>query len=133
MMLLTTSMEDVHSVLYLPPLRSLFKKLKLDSAPSMHISVLYPKSRGSEDLFNEWTRITKLLDPIMKPLDADEVDYNSGICRLGHKVMEDVMKPSMKKKVVLVMNVWRGGNISEVALVSFNRLLLYILVSYQPI
>jgi hypothetical protein len=82
---LTTSQVDVHSVLYLPSSRSLFKKPKLDSAPSVHISVLYPKSRGSENLFSEWTRITKLLDPVMKPLDVDEVDYNDGVCRLGHR------------------------------------------------
>jgi hypothetical protein len=103
--LLTTSQVDIHSVLYLPPSRSLFKKPKLDSAPSVHISVVNPKSRGSENLFSEWTGITKLLDPIMKPLDANEVDYNGGVCGLGHRVVEDVMKPTMKKKRVLVVNV----------------------------
>jgi hypothetical protein len=36
MTLLTTSQVDVHSVLYLPPSRSLFKKPILDSAPSVH-------------------------------------------------------------------------------------------------
>jgi hypothetical protein len=66
-------------MLYLIPSQSLFKKPKLNSAPSVHISVLYPKSRGSENLFSEWTGITKLLDPVMKPLDADEVDYNGGV------------------------------------------------------
>jgi hypothetical protein len=124
--LLITSKVDVHSVLYLPPSRSLFKKPKLDSTPSVHISVLYPKSRGSENLFSEWMGITKLLNPVMKPLDADEVDYNSGVCGLGHRVMEDVMKPTMKKKRVLVVNVWGGGNITEVALVSLNPVLLCI-------
>jgi hypothetical protein len=103
--LLTTSQIDAHSVLYLPPSQSLFKKPKFDSAPSMHISVMYPKSRGSENLLSEWTGITKLLDPVMKPLDADEVDYNGGVCRLGHRGVEDVMKPTMKKKRVLVVNV----------------------------
>jgi hypothetical protein len=92
-------------VLYLPPSRSLFKKPILDSAPSVHISVLYPKSRGSKNLFSEWTGITKLLDPVMRPLEADEVDYNNSVCGLGHRVMEDVMKPTMKKKCVLVVNV----------------------------
>jgi hypothetical protein len=131
--LLTTSQVDVHSVLYLPPSRSLFKKPKLDSAPSVHISVLYPKSRGSENLFSEWTGITKLLDPVMKPLDADEVDYNAGVYGLGHRVVEDVMKPTMKKKRVLVVNVWGGGNITEVALVSLNPPLLCIPVRWQLI
>jgi hypothetical protein len=118
MTLLTTSQVDVHSVLYLPPSRSLFKKPILDSTPSVHISVLYPKSRGSENLFGEWTGITKLLDPVMRPLDADEVDYNGGVCGLGHTVVEDVMKPTMKKTRVLVVNVYGGGNITEAALVS---------------
>jgi hypothetical protein len=132
-MLLTTSQVDVHSVLYLPPSRSLFKKPKLDSAPSVHISVLYPKSRGLENLFSEWTGITKLLDPVMKPLDADEVDYNGGVCGLGHRVVEDVMKPTMKKKRVLVVNVWGGGNITEVVLVSSNPPLLCTHIGWQPI
>jgi hypothetical protein len=99
----------------------------------MNILVLYPKSGGLENLFGKWTGIAKLLDPIMKPLDADEVDYNGGVCRLSHRVMEDVMKPTMKKRHVLVVNVWGGGNITEVALVSFNPPLLYTPIGWQPI
>jgi hypothetical protein len=79
---------------------------------------LYLKLGSSENLFSEWTGITKLLDPIMRPLDADEVDYNGDVCGLGHRVVEDVMKPTMKKTRVLVVNVWGGGNITEAALVS---------------
>jgi hypothetical protein len=110
-----------------------FKKPILDSAPSVHISVLYPKSGGSENLFSEWTGITKLLDPIMRLVDADEVDYNGGVCGLGHKVVEDVMKPTMKKNRVLVVNVWGSGNITEAALVSLNPPLLCTPVGWQPI
>jgi hypothetical protein len=131
--LLTTSLIDIHSVLYLPPSQSLFKKPKFDSAPSVHISVLYPKSRGSEIFFNEWTGITKLFNHVMKPLDADEVDYNGGVCGLDHRVVEDVMKPTMKKKRVLVVNVWGGGNITKVALVSLNPPLLCTPIGWQPI
>jgi hypothetical protein len=91
----------------------------------VNISVLYPKSGGSKNLFSEWTGITKLLDPVMKPLDANEMDYNGSICGLSHRVVEDVIKPTMKKRRVLVVNVWGSGNITEVALVSFNPPLLY--------
>jgi hypothetical protein len=122
--LLATSQVAAHSVLYLPPSRSLFKKPILDSAPSVHISVMYLKSGGSENLFSEWTGITKLLDPVMRPIDADEVDYNGGVCGLGHRVVEDVMKPTMKKNRILVVNVWDGGNITEATLVSLNPPLL---------
>jgi hypothetical protein len=90
-------------------------------------------SGGSENLFSEWTGITKLLDPVMRPLDADEVDYNGGVCGLGHRVVEDVMKPTMKKTRVLVVNVWGGGNITEAALISLNPPLLCTPVGWQPI
>jgi hypothetical protein len=131
--LLSTSQVDVHSVVYLPSSQSLFKKPKLDSAPSVNILVLYPKSGGSENLYGKWTGITKLLDPVMKSLDADEADYNGGACGLGYRVVEDVMMPIMKKRRVLVVNVWGGGNITEVVLVSFNPPLLYTPIGWQPI
>jgi hypothetical protein len=75
----------------------------------------------------------EVLDPIMKPLDADEVDSNGGVCGLGHRVMEDIMKPTMKKGCFLVVNVWSGGNITEVALVSLNPPLFYTPIGWQPI
>jgi hypothetical protein len=99
----------------------------------VYILVLYPKSGGLENLFSEWTGITKLLDLVMKPVDADEVDYNGGIYGLGHRVVEDVMKPTMKKKHVLVVNVWGGGNITEVALVSFISPLFSTPIGCQPL
>jgi hypothetical protein len=43
------------------------------------------------------------------------------------------MKPIMKKKRVLVVNVWGGENITEVALVSSNPPLLCTPVGWQPI
>jgi hypothetical protein len=57
--LLSTSQVDIHSAVYLPSSQSLFKKPKFDSAPSVHILVMYPKSRGSDNIFSEWTGITK--------------------------------------------------------------------------
>jgi hypothetical protein len=59
--------------------------------------------------------------------------YNGGICGLGHKIVEDVIKPTMKKRRILVVNVWGGGNITEVALISFIPLLLYTPIGWQPI
>jgi hypothetical protein len=70
---------------------------------------------------------------VMKPLDADEVDYNDNVCGLGPRVVEEIMRPIMKKKHVLVVNVWGGGNITEVALVSLNAPLLCTPVGWQPI
>ena len=69
--------------------------------------------------------ITKLLDPVIKPVDADKVDYNSSVSGLGHRVVEDDIKPTMKKRCVLVVNVWGSGIIIEVVLVSFIPPLLH--------
>jgi hypothetical protein len=93
---------------------------------------MYPKSGRSDNLFSEWIGITKLLDPVMKPLNADEVDYNGGISGLGHRVVEEVMKPTMKKRRLLVVNVWGGGNITKVALISYNPPLLYTPIGWLP-
>jgi hypothetical protein len=68
-----------------------------------------------------------------KALNVDKVDYNGGVYGLSHRVVEDVMKPTMEKKCLLVVNVWGGGNITEVALVSLNPPLLYTPISWQPI
>jgi hypothetical protein len=67
----------------------------------------------------------------MRPVDADEVDYNGGVCGLGHRVVEVVMKPTMKKNRILVVNVWGGGNITEAALISLNPPLLCTPVGWQ--
>jgi hypothetical protein len=94
---------------------------------------MYPKFGGSDNIFSEWTGITKLLNLVMKPFDADEVDYNGGICGLGHKVVEEVLIPTMKKMRLLVVNVWGGGNITKVVLVSLNPPLFYTPIGCQPI
>ena len=120
-------------MVYLPSLQSLFKKPKLNSALSIHILVLYLKSRRSENFFSEWMGITKLLNHVMKPVDADEVDYNGGVYGLDHRVVEDVIKPTMKKRCVLVVNVWGGRKITKVALIIFIPPLLYTPIGWQPI
>jgi hypothetical protein len=43
------------------------------------------------------------------------------------------MKPTMKKRRVLVVNMWGGGNITKVALVSFIPPLFYTPIGCQPI
>lgn len=93
---------------------------------------MYPKSRGTENTFSQWIGITKLLDLVMKFLDAD-VDYNSSVYGLGHKVVEDILKPTTKKWPFLVVNGWGGGFNIEVPLISLNPPLLSILIGCKPI
>jgi hypothetical protein len=123
---------DVHSVVYLPPLQSLFKKPKFNSTSNVHFLIMYPKSGGSENTFSQWIGITKLLDPVMKPLDVD-VDYNGNVYGLGHKVVEDILKPTTKKWPFLVVNVQGGGYITEIPLISSNPLLFSTPISCKPI
>jgi hypothetical protein len=69
-----------------------------------------------------------LLDFVMKPLDSNEVDYNGGNCGIGHKVVEDVLKSTIKNRPILVVKLWGVGNITKVALVNFIMLILSLLV-----
>ena len=69
----------------------------------------------------------------MKPLDVDEVDYNGGMCKIGLKVVEDLLKPTMKNSSILIINVWGDGNIIEVVLISSTLFSHSTPISYQPI
>jgi hypothetical protein len=69
----------------------------------------------------------------MKPLDVDEVDYNGGICEIGLKIVEDLLKPTVKNSSILVVNVWGNGNIIEVALVSSTLFSHSTPIGCQPI
>jgi hypothetical protein len=47
----------------------------------------------------------------MKPHDLDEVNYNGGNCNIGHKVLKDLMKPTVKNQAFLVVSLRGGGNV----------------------
>lgn len=72
--------------------------------------------------------MSMLLDFVMKPLDLDEVDYNGGNCGIGHKVVEGVLKSTIKNRPILIVKLWGGGNITKVALVNFIMLIFSLLV-----
>ena len=67
----------------------------------------------------------------MKAYDLDNVDYNGGNCGIGHKVLEDIMKPTMKNQYNLVISLWNGGNVTkmEVLYSEIHMILLYWLAT----
>lgn len=99
----------------------------------MYFSITCPKIGFTNNPINEFTGITKLLELVMNFLDLDKVNYNGGIFRIGHKVVEVIMKPIIKNKFVLIVNLWNGGNITKVALVSFIMRALSLPIGCQPI
>ena len=84
-------MSDVHNMLYLPAPQLQFKKFLLDFVTNVYLSITYLKTRSSDNPFSDFIGIIKLLDPIIKPLDWDKVNYKGGIYGIGHKLVELVI------------------------------------------
>lgn len=108
-----------HTVYYLPSPREGFKKSELDSLPLVTLSLTYPKP-NDDDLwkgFKKHTGLAKPLEPVLKSVEGD-IDWNDGACGVCHSVIEKLLKPAVRKSSVLVVNVWGGGNVTEIAMVS---------------
>lgn len=69
------------------------------------------------------------MDPMLKSVDGG-IDWNDGACGVSHAVLEQLLKPAVRKTPVLIINVWGGGNITEIAMVCH---LLCILSSFMLI
>jgi hypothetical protein len=130
-----TSIFTTHTVYYQPHPRAGFKKSDFDAKPLVTLTLTFPK-RGEDsdhfDVFKRFTRIKKPLDWYQESADGD-VDWSGGDCGVSHKVLEQLLKPTVKDLAVTVINVWGGGNITEIAMVSISYHLPYTLPAYLPL
>ena len=116
---------SVHTVHYTPSIRAGFKKSDLDALPHVTLSLSYPRSLAEGDLFRGFKKFTG----IQKPLDWNHVcpvgavDWNDGLCGVDHDLLEQLLKPSLTAKKSTLVNIWGGGNITEIALVRLILLL----------
>ena len=108
------------TVYYQPHPRAGFKKSELESKPMVALSLTYPKPVPDSDPvndFKDFTGIKKPLDWYQESAEAD-IDWNAGHCGVDHRLLEQLLKPTVKDTAVTVINVWGGGNITEIAMVS---------------
>jgi len=91
----------------------------LDAKPLVTLSISYPFPKEFPVTFlgfKKFTGIPKPLEPFNFPI-AGEVDWNNSLCEVSHRLLELLLKPSMKRSLATVINIWDGGNIIGIALV----------------
>jgi hypothetical protein len=108
-----------HTVYYQPSPRGGFLRGEIETKPMVTLTLTFPKPDNRAEIFpvfKRFTGINKSLDWYHVDVEG-EVDWNGGMCGVGHGLLEQLMKPTLKSKDALVINVWGGGNVTEIALV----------------
>ena len=115
-----------HRTLYLPSTEWNFRKSVLDPRPVVHLTVCYSSAVNQQEEFQtflEFSGIKKKLDPIWdKNLKPPSEDWAGGKCSVALPLLKQTLLPAIKKYNYQVVNIWGGGNVTALALVSIVRL-----------
>ena len=113
---------SAHRTLYLPSTERNFRKFMMDPRPIVHVMVYYPSAidQGEEFLtFSEFSGIKKELDSVWdESLKPPSEDWAGGKCSVALPFMKQTILPAIKKYDCRVVNIWGGGNVTALALVS---------------
>lgn len=122
-----------HTMFYLPCKRAGFKKSELDASPLVTLSLTYPKTSAEGNLLNVFKKFTGIQKPLewFQACPDGVVDWNGGLCGVDHSTLQTLLKPTLHSKQVVLINIWGGGNVTEIGLVSFGMVPLP--VGRQPI
>ena len=118
--------------MYLPSTERSFRKSVMDPRPVVHLIHCYPTAVDQLEEFHtffEFSRIKKELDPCWdESLKAPSEDWASGKCGVALPLFKQALLPALKKYDCRVVNIWGGGNVTALALVSsiVQPLLLYV-------
>lgn len=116
------SWYESSSTYYLPSDGKPFKKAAVASKPLVSVSVLYNRPRHARDewrTFSEFTGIRSALQTVWEEdREGSSQDWSGGKCSPPYALVETLLGPALKKYKCVVVNVWGGGNVSAVALVS---------------
>ena len=118
--------------MYLPSTKRSFRKSVMDPRPVVHLIHCYPTAvdqREEFHTFSEFSGIKKELDPCWdESLKAPSEDWVGGKCGVALPLLRQALLPALKKYDCMVVNIWGGGNVIALALVSslIQPLLLYV-------
>ena len=117
-----TRVWSVHRTLYLPSTKRSFRKSMMDPRPVVHLIHCYPTAvdqREEFHTFSEFSGIKKPLDPCWdESLKAPAKDWAGGKCGVALPLLKQALLPALKKYDCRVVNIWGGGNVTVLALVS---------------
>ena len=127
-----TRVWSAHRTMYLPSTERSFRKSVMDPRPVVHLIHCYPTvvdQREEFHTFSEFSGIKKELDPCWdESLKAPSKDWAGGKCGVALPLLKQALLPTLKKYDYRVVNIWGGGNVTTLALVSslVQPLLLYV-------
>ena len=127
-----TRVWSAHHTMYLPSTERSFKKLVMDPRPVVHLIHYYPIAMDQREefhTFSEFSGIKKELDPCWdESLKAPSEDWAGGKCGVALRLLKQALLHTLKKYDCRVVNIWGGGNIIALALVSslIQPLLFYV-------
>ena len=118
---------SAHRTLYLPSAERNFRKSVMDPRPVVHLTVCYPSAvdRLEEfQTFSEFLGIKKELEPVWnEALKPPSEDWAGGKCSVSLPLLKQTLLPAITKYDYRVINIWGGGNVTALALVSILQLI----------
>ena len=117
-----TRVWSAHQTMYLPSTERCFRKSVMDLCPVVHLIHCYPTTvdqREEFQTFSKFSRIKKELDPCWdESVKASSEDWARGKCGVALPLLKQALLLALKKYDCKVVNIWGGGNITALALVS---------------
>ena len=127
-----TQVWSAHRTIYLPSTERSFRKSVMDPKPVVYLIHCYPTTMDQREefhAFSEFSKIKKELDPYWdESVKAPSEDWAGGKCSVGLPLLKQALLPTLKKYDCRVVNIWGGGNVTTLALVSslVQSFLLYV-------
>ena len=119
---LQTRVWLAHQTMYLPSTERCFQKSVMDPHPVVHLIHCYPTAvdqREEFDTFSEFSGMKKELDPCWdESVKAPLEDWARGKCGVALPLLKQALLSALKKYDCRVVNIWGGGKITALALVS---------------
>ena len=117
-----TRVWSAHRTTYLPSTERCFRKSVMDPRPVVHLIHCYPTAvdqREEFHTFSEFSGIKKELNPCWdESVKAPSKDWAGDKCGVALPLLKQALLPALKKYDCKVVNIWGGGNIIALALVS---------------
>ena len=117
---------SAHRTLYLPSTERNFRKSVMDPRLVVHLTVCYPSAvdqREEFQTFSEFSGIKKKLKPVLdEAMKPPSEDWTGEKCSVSLPLLKQTLLLAIKKYDCRVINIWGGGNVTALVLVSVLHL-----------